>query len=86
MLKILPKKGDLSLPGNYRGIMLLEVSYKIIAIIIQRRLVKVHQALGNLQQCHAVWVSTVRGLHRCQLRHPAVPEKAAGGSTASRRG
>ena len=26
LLKILPKKGDLSLPGNYRGIMLLETA------------------------------------------------------------
>ena len=31
LLSILPKKGDLSLPGNYRGIMMLEVGYKIIA-------------------------------------------------------
>ena len=51
LLKILPKKGDLSLPGNYRGIMLLEVAYKIVANIIQKRLIKVHQALNNLQQC-----------------------------------
>ena len=31
-LFILPKKGDLSLPKNYRGIMLLELAYKIIDI------------------------------------------------------
>ena len=34
LLKILAKKGDLSLPGNYRGIMLLETAYKITAIIL----------------------------------------------------
>ena len=28
ILRLLPKKGDLSLPGNYRGITLGEVSYK----------------------------------------------------------
>ena len=33
LLKILPKKGDLRLPGNYRGIMLLETCYKVVAII-----------------------------------------------------
>jgi len=38
LLKILSKKGDLSLAGNYRGIMLLEVSYKIVAKIVHRRL------------------------------------------------
>jgi hypothetical protein len=38
LLKILPKKGDRSLPGNYRGIMLLEVAYKIIANILFTRL------------------------------------------------
>ena len=38
LLKILPKKGDLSQPGNYRGIMLLEVAYKIVANILLKRL------------------------------------------------
>ena len=32
------KKGDLSKPGNYRGIMLLETAYKVLAIIIHNRL------------------------------------------------
>ena len=37
LLKVLPKSGDLSQPGNYRGIMLLEVLYnKIITNIIPR--------------------------------------------------
>ena len=38
VLAILPKKGDLSLPGNHRGIMMLEVAYKIMAIIASKRL------------------------------------------------
>ena len=38
LLKILPKKGNKSDPGNYRGIMLLEVAYKIMANILHLRL------------------------------------------------
>ena len=34
LLKILPKKGDLSLAGNYGGIMLLEPAYKIVLILL----------------------------------------------------
>ena len=37
-LIILPKKGDLLLPKTYRGIMLLETAYKIIATILHARL------------------------------------------------
>ena len=37
-LIVLPKKGDLSLPKNYRGIMLLKIAYKIIPIILHSRL------------------------------------------------
>ena len=47
LLKILPKKGDLSNPKNYRGIMLLEVSYKIIANIIKFRLNVVSETLDH---------------------------------------
>ena len=50
-LKILPKKGDLSLPKNYRGIMLLEVSYKVVAVILQRRLTVVCESLPHESQC-----------------------------------
>ena len=32
LLKILPKKGDLTKPGNYRGIMLLEIVYKVVSV------------------------------------------------------
>jgi hypothetical protein len=37
LLKILEKKGDLSLPKNYRGIMVLEVAYKVVANTMQSR-------------------------------------------------
>ena len=32
---MLPKSGDLSNPGNFRGIVLLEIAYKIIAIFFK---------------------------------------------------
>ena len=51
MLKILPKKGDLSKPGNYRGIMLLEVAYKIAAIVIHQRLQPIVEKLDHETQC-----------------------------------
>ena len=51
LLKILPKKGDLSKPGNYRGIMLLEVSYKIVAIIIHERLQPIVNSIDHESQC-----------------------------------
>ncbi len=38
LLSILPKKGDLSKFGNYRGIMRLEVGYKIRGLILLARL------------------------------------------------
>ena len=51
LLKILPKRGDLSKPGNYRGIMLLEVSYKIVATIIHERLQPIVSAIDHESQC-----------------------------------
>ena len=51
VLKILPKKGDLSDPGNHRGIMLLEVAYKIIAIIILARIKPIEEGLDHESQC-----------------------------------
>lgn len=47
LLTILAKKGDLSDPGNYRGIMLLETAYKIIAKILNRRLQFVEEGLAD---------------------------------------
>ena len=51
LLKILAKKGDLSLPGNYRGIMLLECAYKIISILLLNRLQPIAEKLDHEQQC-----------------------------------
>ena len=54
VLKILPKKGDKSDPGNYRGIMLLEVAYKIMANILHMRLQVVLESPDHVdheQQC-----------------------------------
>ena len=48
LLKILPKKGDKSLPGNYRGIMMLEVAYKIVALILHARLATVCESVDHL--------------------------------------
>jgi hypothetical protein len=38
LLSILPKKGDRTQAGNYRGIMMLEVAYKILANLMLMRL------------------------------------------------
>ena len=51
LLAILAKKGDLSLPGNYRGIMMLEVAYKIVAILLDERLEPVCESLDHEAQC-----------------------------------
>ena len=50
MLKILAKKGDLSKAGNYRGIMLLEVAYKIVAIL-HERLQPIAEGIDHEPQC-----------------------------------
>ena len=51
LLKILPKKGDLGLPGNHRGIMLLEIAYKIVANLLRKRLLPIEEALDHESQC-----------------------------------
>ena len=48
LLKILPKKGDKSLPGNYRGIMLLEVAYKIVANLMHMRLQVISESVEHV--------------------------------------
>jgi len=51
LLAILAKKGDLSQPGNYRGIMMLEVAYKIVANLLNERLEPVIESLDHEAQC-----------------------------------
>jgi len=51
LLKILPKKGDLSKPGNYRGIMMLEIVYKTVAKIVHSRLQPIVESLDHESQC-----------------------------------
>ena len=51
LLKILPKKGDLKLPGNHRGIMMLEACYKVVAIITHSRLTPTLESLDHEPQC-----------------------------------
>ena len=50
LLKIICKKVDLSQPDNYRGIMLLEVAYKIIAKTVHSRLVPIAKKLDHESQ------------------------------------
>ena len=47
LLKILEKKGDLSMAGNYRGIMMLEVPYKVVANVLKVRLGTIFESLGE---------------------------------------
>ena len=51
LLAILPKKGDLSQTGNYRGIMMLELAYKIVANLLHARLEPIVEKLDHEAQC-----------------------------------
>ena len=51
LLSILAKKGDLSSAGNYRGIMMLEVGSKIVAIVLDVRLTPICESLDHETQC-----------------------------------
>ena len=51
LLKILPKSGDLSQPGNYRGIMLLEVLLKVVKQLLKARLQPIQESLDHESQC-----------------------------------
>jgi len=51
LLKILPKSGDLSQPGNYRGFMLLEVLYKVVANLLKARLTPIQEPLEQESHC-----------------------------------
>ena len=48
LISILPKKGDLSLPGNYQRILMLEVGYKIIGHILLARLKNIKEDAKHL--------------------------------------
>lgn len=50
VIKLLPKEGDTSLIMNWRPITLLNVSYKIMAIIIEIRLVVILPCFVNNTQ------------------------------------
>ena len=50
-LKVLPKKGDLSNPNNWRGIMLLDAAGKITSSIISERLQILLAREGLEEQC-----------------------------------
>ena len=49
-LKILPKKGDLSDPNNWRPIMLLDVLQKIMSSLIAQRLQDLLKVVGIEEQ------------------------------------
>ena len=49
-LIVLTKKGDLSQPKNYRGIMLLEIAYKVLAMITQNILSPIVEQLDHKQK------------------------------------
>ena len=44
---VLPKKGDLSLPKNYKGIMLLQIAYQIITIFVHARVLPNQERLDH---------------------------------------
>ena len=50
-VKVLPKKGDLSDTNNWRGICLLEVSYKIIGNVILARMNAISECIDHEAQC-----------------------------------
>ena len=49
-LRLLPKKGDLSLCKNWRGISLLDISSKIFSTILVTRGMKVYEEVGSEEQ------------------------------------
>ncbi len=51
LLSILPKKGDLSNPEIYRGIMMLEVAYKIVADILLTVLKPIKESVQLDPEC-----------------------------------
>ena len=81
LLAILPKKGDLSNAGNYRGIMMLEVAYKIVANIMESRLDPIMESLDHEAQC-----GSARSAAAPTRSSPCASSSRSGASTASTRG
>jgi hypothetical protein len=53
---VLEKKGDLSKAGNYRGIMMLEIPYKVVANVLKVRLGAVFESLGEHVESRTAFV------------------------------
>ena len=51
VLKILPKKGNLKLLGNYRGITMMEVACKIVCKLVLSRLTPIKESIDHESQC-----------------------------------
>ena len=61
-LVLLPKKGDLGLPKNWRGICLLDIASKILSCVIVERLKGVMEEVGPENQCgFRPWRGTIDG-------------------------
>ena len=61
-LVLLPKKGDLGLPKNWRGICLLDIASKILSCVIVERLKAVMEEVGPENQCgFRPWRGTIDG-------------------------
>ena len=73
LLSILPKKGDLSLPGNYRGIMMLEVCSKIVDIVLDMRLTPICEALDHALRRRDSHLCSRGGLPLLIVSHPDTP-------------
>ena len=72
-LKLLPKKGDLSLPKNYRPISLLDVLSKILSSIIVTRINKHLEIHGLKEQAGFMKKSRLRRCNFDAQDYPAKP-------------
>jgi hypothetical protein len=45
LLSIFLKKGDMHSPRNYKGVVMLEIAYKIVANIIRKRLKHIKESI-----------------------------------------
>jgi hypothetical protein len=73
-IKLIPKKGDLSLLNNWRPISLLNCFYKIISRVLANRLGKVmdkitkvgQKGYSKTKQCQEVLISLLSGAERAR--------------------